>query len=290
MTAEIPADKVARTRAAIESAMHADWVSASDIQSLLGLIGFCGQILVSGGWRTPWTVLAMRASVVRGYAPMNSMWAGELQWWVSLITEWNRTSIMLSPQLLLPTHAADMAPFTDASGSEAEGGGGAVFGRYATAYLFSSAERKLPICDLEGLVSVLWLTEVCERWPEQIQGKRFEAWCDNTTFVDCVNGHKSNAPSLAFLLGYLHSLMARFSFELRLKYVKSAENVAADALSREDWERFYSFMLSVGFQRSDIVWIPVQATLRNALSSRMLSMRSLKEAMQNEPRLPGSAE
>ena len=111
------------------------------------------------------------------------------------------------------------------------------------------------------------------------------AWCDNMTFVGAVNGHKSSAPTLAFLLGYLHDLMARFSFDLRLKYVKSAENVAADAASREDWVRFYSFMESVGYARADMVRIPVQASLRTSLTSKMMSMRSLKTAMESEPRL-----
>ena len=228
----------------------------------------------------------LRTASVQGYAPMNSFWLDELQWWMDLLTHWNRKSLFLSPELLIPTHAVEFAPFTDASGSEANAGAGAVFGKYWQAFLFTREEAKiLPICDLEGVVSVLWLTEVCHRWPEQIAGKRFMAWCDNTTFVGAVNGHKSSAPTLAFLLGYLHDLMARFSFDLRLKYVKSAENVAADAASREDWVRFYSFMESVGYARADMVRIPVQASLRTSLTSKMMSMRSLKTAMESEPRL-----
>ena len=282
MTAEIPLDKVTRTVTAIDEAMAAHWIPATLLMSLVGLIGFCGQILVSGRWRTPWTITALRAALATGFAPMNSMWLDELGWWKNLLTDWNRVAMLVKPDLLIPLHAADMVPFTDASGGS-KGGAGAVFGKYWQAFLFTREETSiLPICDLEGLVSVLWITEVCERWPEQIAGKRFMAWNDNTTFVGAVNDHKSNSPCLAFLLGILHDLMARFSFDLRLKWVKSAENVAADAASREDWERFYEFMQSVGIKRADMVRIPLQASRRNSLTSKMMSMRLLKTAVQPE--------
>lgn len=54
-------------------------------------------------------------------------------------------------------------------------------------------------------------------------------------------------PSLALLLGELHRLMAKFSFDLRLEYVKSKDNVAADALSRLDFDTFFTFMTSKGY-------------------------------------------
>ena len=110
------------------------------------------------------------------------------------------------------------------------------------------------------------------------------AWCDNTVFVGAVNDHKSNSPGLAFLLGVLHDLMARFSFDLRLKYVASKLNVAADAASRGDWNRFYSFMSSVGFPKADLVRIPVQGSLRHSLTSKLMSMNLLKMAVQQELR------
>ena len=288
MTAEIPEDKVKRTLTALDAAIKDKWVSARDLQSLLGLLGFVGQVLVSGRWRVPWTITAVRTAVAYGFAPMNGYWLEELHWWRDLLTKWNRTAMFLNPELLIPRHAADLAPFTDASGGEANGGAGAVFGKYWMAFLFNKEELAvLPICDLEGIVSVLWLQEVCERWPEAIAGKRFMAWCDNTTFVDCVNNHKTTAPSLAYLLLVLHDLMARYSFELRLKYVKSKDNVAADAASREEWDIFFDFMRSVGFQKSDMVRIPVQETARRLLTSKMMSMRLSKTAMLSDQKPVG---
>ena len=285
MTAEIPEDKVRRTMTALEAAVEAAWVSAKQLQSLLGLLGFVGQVLVTGRWRVPWTINAVRIAVKHGFCPMSSGWLDELRWWISLLGNWNRVSMIMKPQWLLPLHAAHLAPFTDASGSESNGGAGAVFGKYYMAFLFTKEELKLlPICDLEGVVSVLWLMQVCELWPEEVAGRRFIAWCDNTTFVDLVNNRKTTAPSLAFLLLKLHDLMARFSFELQLKYVASAENVAADAASREEWDKFFAFMLNTcKLQRSELVRIDVQEKERVSLTSAMMSMRLLKTEMLNVP-------
>jgi hypothetical protein len=122
MTAEVPEDKVTKTTLALEAALNQDWVGADAIQSLLGLMNFVAQVLVPGGWRTCWTVLAMKMAVHRGFAPMNGYWSAELTWWVVLLRDWSRVAMMVPPTWLLPLHAAHLAPFTDAS--RAIGGGG----------------------------------------------------------------------------------------------------------------------------------------------------------------------
>jgi hypothetical protein len=286
MSAEISEDKVQRTLNVMAEVMGLGWVSAMQIMSLLGLLCFCGQVLVCGEWRKAWTVVALRGAVKEGFAPMNSLWMEELRWWQRLLTGWSRRAIMLPPEWIIPSHAADCAPFTDASrtlggvDTVEHGGAGAVFGNLAMHFQFTSEEvQQLEICDTEGLVHVLWLTELCDRCPGQLSGKRFLTWCDNKSFLGAVNAHKSNSPTLAFLLGLLHELQARFSFDIRIEYVASADNVAADALSRGDWDRFIEFMQSVGVTESDIVIVPVQEHKRCSWSSRMRSMRCLQKQM-----------
>ena len=205
---------------AIDAALDQAWIAADEVQSLVGLLGFCGQVLIPGRWRMTWSIMALRAAVHRGFAPMNSFWLDELGWWKNLLSNWNRVALMVPPEWLIPMHACDSSPFTDASGSEAEGGAGAVFGNHAMKFLFNKEELTwLPICDLEGLACVLWIWVICTHWPEKISGMRFEAWCDNQSFCGAVNSHKSPAPSLQILLDILHDLQARYSFDLRLEYV-----------------------------------------------------------------------
>lgn len=286
-TAEVPQDKVEKTKLALEAIRGSQWVGADKVMSLLGLIGFCSQVLVPGGWRTCWTVVALRIAVHHGHAPMNGYWQAELDWWRRLLMDWNRVAMMVPQVWLEPENAAHLAPFTDASrtvgedGRAVSGGAGAVFGVLAMQFDFTADEIEcLPICDLEGLVHVLWLKMLCERCPEQITGKRFVTWCDNQAFVGAVNDHKSNKPTLAFLLEMLHELMARYSFDVRINFVASEDNVAADAASRGEWRRFYAYMQeTVGVTKSDIVMLPVQEHARSLWSLKLRSMRTLQGQM-----------
>ena len=43
----------------------------------------------------------------------------------------------------------------------------------------------------------------------------------------------------SWLLRRLHWLQVWFHFDLQLEWVASEDNVAADAASREDWDRFF---------------------------------------------------
>ena len=270
------------------------WVPVGEVQVLLGLLGFCGQILVSGMWKLPWSVLALRLAITKGYAPMNGFWEAELGWWRSLLTDWNRKALLVAPQWLVPMKANELSPFTDASRSKKrlKGGAGAVFGNIAMAFQFEEEELEwLDIADLEGLVSVLWIVMICEHCPDKIQGMRFEAWCDNMTWVTSVNEHKSSVPTMACLLDVVHEYQARCSFDLRMIFVKSEDNVAADAASREEWGRFFSFMQSVGYDDCDIDWLDVnsQVELRSSIVSELKSMRRLASDMSREQSTVGEA-
>ena len=93
--------------------------------------------------------------------------------------------------------------------------------------------------------------------------------------MGAVNTHQSNEPTLAFLLEVLHDLMARHSFDIRIEFVPSAENVVADAASRGDWGRFYAYMRThADLEVSDIVMLNVQAQRRSSWSLKLRSMRT----------------
>ena len=295
MEAEIPEDKVVRTVGMIDRVLGMTkkeekdhvWVGVDDVQVVVGLLGFCGQILVSGSWKLAWSVVALRVAVSQGFAPLNGYWEAELLYWRRLLTDWNRKALMVEPGWLIPVTANDKSPFSDASRSKSKmrGGGGAVFGEMAMAFTFTPQELTwLDIADLEGLVSVLWIEAICQHCPDRISGKRFEAWCDNMVWVTAVNDHKSPVPTMAYLLEWLHELQAKYSFDLRLEFVASKDNVAADAASREEWDRFFAFMSSSGYDENMIVWFDVddQVNTRSTASSAMRSMRRLQIDMKQE--------
>jgi hypothetical protein len=277
MYCSVPEDKVLKATNAIRFAVDAVWVPADHCQVLLGILTFHGRILLSGKWHLSFTVQGLKRACEVGVALMDALWATEMAWWQELMVVWNRVTI-LTP-VVYTVHDAQPfdTPFTDASRSRKRlvGGAGAVWREYYMMFKFTPHEcEHLNIMELEGLVVVLWLSWLCANHPQAVQGKRFIARCDNDPFVVAVNERHSTIPTIAFLLGHLHLLQSQFSFDFTLVYVKSKENVCADALSRDDLRAFHSYMQrEFDLCPSHLVCVPVQTLPRNSWASSMISIR-----------------
>ena len=287
MYCKVPQDKVDKAVKAIEKAEAEHWVPAEDCQSLLGILAFHGRVLLAGRWHLPFSVRALKEACATGVARMDETWVTELRWWKELLTTWNKVALLVPREFTSYDEQAFETPFTDASRSRErlKGGAGAVFGKFFQMFQFTRREcHYLDIMDLEGLVVVMWMTYLCETHPEFVKGKRFIARCDNEPFVISVNSRKSSKPTVAFLLGRLHLLQCRFSFDFKLIYIKSKLNVCADALSRDDIDAYYAYM-SDEFNLSphELVCVPVQNTLRNSLVSSMISTRPTTDTMPKRP-------
>lgn len=283
MSCSVPEDKVVKATNAMRFALDARWVPADHCQVLLGILAFHGRILLAGKWHLSFSVQALKRACEVGVALMDAMWATELAWWQELMTSWNRVTILAPISFTtFEEHPFD-TPFTDASRSRQRlvGGAGAVWRQYYMIFKFTPHEcEHLNIMELEGLVVVLWLSWLCEAHPEEVTGRRFLARCDNDPFVMDVNSRHSTTPTISYLLGLLHLLQSRFAFDFRLRYVKSKENVCADALSRDDMPEFHAYMQrEFDMHHSQLVRVPVQPTLRNSWTSSMISMRHSTESM-----------
>ena len=202
---------------------------------------------------------------------MTDAWRSELQWWDDLYTDWNRVSILVPKRKTYWEQAPMMVPHTDASRALGkQSGAGAWFGSEYMQFNFTEEEMKLDIMLLEGMVAVMWLEHICTHHPEKIQGKRFVGRCDNEPFVEAVNSRHSTYPACAYLLAEIHALQAKYSFDYQLIYINTKDNVGADALSRDDFDDFFSFMYDVhGLRQTDLKRIIPQAHRRTQLTSTM---------------------
>ena len=108
--------------------------------------------------------------------------------------------------------------------------------------------------------------------PEEIAGCRFRPWCDNQPFCDAVRNGRSKCLATSWLLQELHTLQALHHFEVQLDWVPSEENVAADAASRQDWDRFFSAVAG----HEDITHLPLTQVsdqvlvYRHSMSSQLV--------------------
>ena len=173
----------------------------------------------------------------------------------------------------------------------------------------------MEIADLEGITHLLFLHELCLLCPEDLAGRRFVTRCDNQNFCDAVNRKKPGTPSMAFLVGEMHKLMALFNFDVRIDFVKSKDNEMADALSRRAWARVLNFLrahqVQSRFTKSDVkgkegvcegwekfvaaatdtltlpplVWIHIQDERRSKTASSVIRRRQWARSMLRE-RLP----
>ena len=114
---------------------------------------------------------ARRQAKLKKYAQMHETWKQELLWWRALLTHWNGVAFIVPLHKLVPKHAAEFSPFTDASRSvkKLRGGAGAVFRNYYQLFRFTADEiRTLTIMDLEALTLILWLHTICTICPIRI--------------------------------------------------------------------------------------------------------------------------
>jgi hypothetical protein len=271
----IPEDKILKARTRIGRVLGREFIECEPMQELVGILNWIGSILIKSGCRLPFAITTLKATLRNGRARVSRELEEELRWWLELLAKWNRRAVVLEPAWTIPAHSADRAPFTDASRSERAGGAGGVFHQYFFAWTWSREElSELNIMELEGMAHVLWLNWICHHLPHMVAGKRFISRCDNMGFVGAAKKGRSTVPSIAFLLNKLHELQALFSFEIQLVFVSSEDNVAADAASRQQWERFFQFMLAnTNFSRAHLTQVH-DVPLRSDWSSRMRQLKS----------------
>jgi hypothetical protein len=277
----IPEAKIRKAVTRINGVLAGEWVEVKPIEELIGILAWIGSILIKAGSHLAFANTTLRASMRRRPRParVTRGLRNELEWWLSLLSKWNRRSVIFEPSWTIPAHAADQAPFTDASRSLRCGGAGGVFKHFYFAWSWSLEELKcLDIMELEGLAHVLWLRWICHEHPTLVAGKRFISRCDNQAFVAATKKGRSSYPTIAFLLNQLHELQCLFSFEIQLVFVSSEDNVAADAASRFQWSRFFDFMLrSANIPRASLVQVQ-NIPKRSSWSCRMRQLKSWARA------------
>ena len=278
--ASIPPGKIAKIKRYLREVLDLKPGTSRDLQfweELLGLLNWISTVLVSGRFHMAQVVSARRAAAKYKGMVVSKGLQSECQWWWDVVTRWNRVAIMLPPKHVISPFTMADSPATDAAGGSGGGGGGFFAGLW-TAVKFSAYEiANLDIMELEAMTYCIFLKMLIDRDPNLVMGRRFLARNDNQPWVAACNGNDSNKPAIAVLLAWLHELMALYSFVAVLEWIKSADNVGPDALSRGDRRRFLQAASDSGFPPSSLVFL--QMPRRTSLVSKMISAKNSARSM-----------
>jgi hypothetical protein len=178
-------------------------------------------------------------------APLSASFAADLAWWTAFMEVFNGVTFVPDP---VPCRDVDLRLFTDASPS----GVGAVFG---SAWFAAPVPRCLMGLHI-GILELYALVLAVSTWRDRLHASTLVVRSDNMAVVDSVNALHARDPHMAALLRSLHFISACSHFSVRVRYIPSAFNASADALSRvqvdpAQWVRF--FRLTPAADRSSTV-------------------------------------
>ena len=225
MTVSLPEPKLQRTLRLV-----AEWSGRKagrkrELESLLGHLQHAATV-VRPGRSFVRRLIELLSSVVGHdrWVRLNASARSDLMWWQSFMGQWNGVS-------LIPNQQLEATVETDASGSWGCGGrwGGKWF-----QWKWEGPSSEWLIASKE-LLPILFAVAI---WGKNWRGQRVNCRCDNMAVVAVINAGRAKDRSLMHLLRCLFFWTAHYSIHLRASHVPGVSNVAADALSRNDFSRF----------------------------------------------------
>ena len=227
--AQLPSDKLENCRALITQATQSKGITLRNLQSILGHLNFACRVVVPG-----------RAFLRRAYAlthkvdkpfhhiKMTKEVKDDFLLWLDFLQSYNGKTFFR----LDAVHTDEaLRLFTDSSGSI---GYGAVFGNHWLHGIWPSEWEGFDITFLELYPIVL----AAHLWGTRFSNQTVEFHTDNMALVSILNKSSSKKPHIMTLVRALVLAMLKYNFTFYAIHVPGVENILADALSRQQMERF----------------------------------------------------
>ena len=230
MVLRLPQEKLRELRTLLAQWCTWRYCRTRDLQSLVGKLQHACKVVRPGR-----TFLRRMFELLKGtrrhqpFIRLNAAFRSDLTWWYSFLEHWNGIS-MLDGSLNKPP---DHHLFTDASGGL---GCGAWAGRHWFQYFWPEeiADRSIAVKELLPIVLA------CIVWGDTWSHQSVLAHCDNQSVVAVVNAGYSRDTHLMQLLRSLFFITAHHDITLRAVHIPGVDNVAADAISRDNLILFHS--------------------------------------------------
>ena len=232
----LPQEKLARLKLCVEEWRKKKSCKRKDLESLVGQLQHATHVVRPGrSFLRHMHELLARTAKDHHHIRLTKKFKADLEWWHTFLLPWNGVSML--------THSkhgdiqANLSLWSDASGSWgcAAYWEGSWF-HFPWSYL--PQLQSLPIATLE----LLPILAACAIWGHQWSRATVCAHCDNAAVVQVINSGYARDPTIMQMLRCLFFIPAYFNFTLIAEHVPGVDNPIADALSRNQLDRFFTLV------------------------------------------------
>ena len=230
MTMKLPDEKKVRLQQLIDTWLHTRRAARKrEMLSLIGELAHACKVVRPG--RTFLRRMIDLASSRQGledWIRINQEFKSDLTWWSLFLDQWNGVSLLQSHLSRPP----DTHVFTDASGNW---GCGSVCGNHWFKAQWSDKWSTVNITTKE-LVPIILSVAV---WGRELRAQHVLFHSDNAAVVAVIQAGSSRDSGIMHLLRCLHFFSAKHDIRTSAIHISGAQNVMADALSRNDLDKFF---------------------------------------------------
>ena len=228
MELSLPPDKLARITAMVLEWRGKRVATKRQLQSLVGSLSHAASVVIPG--RTFMRRLIDTMSVPKcqhHHVRLNRQFQSDIQWWSCFLPQWNGRTI-------LPPQQAAHSFWSDASGTWGCGALNDDLPWFKVQW--PESWHQIHIAAKE-MVPVVLAVAV---WGPGWRSSTVQAFSDNMAVVCALSSGLARDPLLMHLLRCLHFFTAHFRIAIRARHIAGVRNTAADALSRDKSDVFFS--------------------------------------------------
>ena len=204
------------------------------LKSLIGKLGHICKVVRPGRMFSRRLIdLSTTVERMHHHITLNSEARADIQWWINFLPQWTATSMIPPVRAIRST---DLQLYTDAS----DIGFGAIYGTQWIQGAWDNNDLALSI-DYRELYAIVAATFT---WGHKWKGQRIVFITDNKPITQIWDKGTSPSIPIMALIRPLYLFAACSGFSVSFKHIFGIDNVAADALSRFQMDRFCAAMPS----------------------------------------------
>ena len=225
----LPTEKLIRLKAVLEGWSNKKSCTKRELLSLIGQLQHACKVVRPGRTFLRQMIdLSAVAKQLHHHIRLTAAFCSDLQWWLTFITKWNGVSMM---QANVRKHPEAVIT------SDASGNWGC--GAFSSQSCWFQLQWPQQWADVHITVKeLLPIAVACAVWGKKWKGQTIKCICDNAAIVAIINSGRSKDKLTMHILRCLSFFTAHFNVSLFAQHLPGRENVAADALSRNNLPLF----------------------------------------------------